>query len=84
MGALRRTIEETVAKKLFKGVVSRWEDRIMVTKLPTIMWDPSLADEMSRTFEELSRFIEGHTHTEERKRRRAPRSSNTRRLHYSC
>jgi hypothetical protein len=26
MGALRRTIEETIAKKLLKGVIPRWED----------------------------------------------------------
>jgi hypothetical protein len=31
MGALRRTIEETTAKKLFKDVVPRWSDRVIVT-----------------------------------------------------
>ncbi len=65
MGALRRTIEETTAKKLFKGAVPRWEDRVMVTKLPTINWDNALADDLCTTFEELSGHIEGHTHTEE-------------------
>lgn len=65
MGALRRTIEETVAKRLFKGVVPRWEDRVIVTKIATINWDAALADELCTTFEELSGFIEGHTHTEE-------------------
>lgn len=65
MGALRRTIEETIAKRLFKGVVPRWEDRVIVTKLSKINWDNSLADELCTTFEELSGHIEGHTHTEE-------------------
>lgn len=65
MGALRRTIEETIAKRLFKGAVPRWEDRVIVTKLPTINWDNALADDLCTTFEELSRHIEGHTHTEE-------------------
>jgi energy-coupling factor transporter ATP-binding protein EcfA2 len=65
MGALRRTIEETIAKRLFKGVVPRWEDRVIVTKLSTVNWDSALADDLCTTFEELSRHIEGHTHTEE-------------------
>ena len=60
MGARRRTIEETMAKRLFKGAVPRWEERIIVTKLPTINWDNSLADELCTTFEELSGHIDGH------------------------
>jgi hypothetical protein len=65
MAALRRTIEETVAKKLFKDVVGRWSDRVMVTKVTKISWDYQLADELCATFEDLSRYIEGHSHTDE-------------------
>lgn len=65
MGALRRTVEETVAKRVFKGVVPRWEDRVIVTGLARVKWDQGLVDELCRVFEELSRHIEGHTHTDE-------------------
>jgi wobble nucleotide-excising tRNase len=54
MGALRRTIEETIAKKLFKDVVPRWSDRVIVTGLRKIAWDDGLADELVTVYEELS------------------------------
>jgi hypothetical protein len=65
MGALRRTIEETVVKRLFKGIVPRWSDRVIVTKLRTIAWDNALADNFVGMYEELSAYIEGHSHTDE-------------------
>ena len=65
MAVLRRVVEEVVVKRLLKGVVPRWEDRVIVTKLPTINWDNGLADAFVSTYENLSRYIEGHTHSEE-------------------
>jgi len=65
MGALRRTIEEAVVKKLFKGIVPRWEDRVLVTKLRTVAWDNALADDFVDMYEDLSTYIEGHSHTDE-------------------
>jgi hypothetical protein len=65
MGALRRTIEETVVKRLFKGTVPRWSDRVIVTKLKTVAWDDALADELVDMYEELSAYIEGHSHSDE-------------------
>ena len=38
----------------------------MVTSLKKINWSNELAEELERAYEELSAFIEGHTHTEER------------------
>lgn len=65
MGALRRSIEEAVVKKLFKGIVPRWSDRVIVTKLRTVAWDNGLADELVDKYEELSAYIEGHSHSDE-------------------
>lgn len=65
MGALRRTVEETIAKRLFKGVIPRWEDRIIVTNIGKIAWDDGLADDLCEMFVQLSAFIEGHSHTDE-------------------
>lgn len=65
MGALRRTIEETVVKRLFKGIVPRWSDRVIVTKLRTVSWDNSLADSFVDMYEDLSAYIDGHSHTDE-------------------
>jgi hypothetical protein len=66
MAELRRTIEEIVPHHLFKQVVNRWTDRVMVTSLKKISWDDALAKEIEDAYEELSGFIEAHTHTEER------------------
>jgi hypothetical protein len=65
MANLRRTIEETTAKKLFKGVIPRWEDRVMVTSLKKVNWDNSLADALVTEYERLSAYIDAHSHTDE-------------------
>ncbi len=65
MAALRRTIEETMVNRLMKGVVPRWSDRVIVTGLRKIAWDSGLVEKMCETYEELSTYIEGHSHTDE-------------------
>lgn len=65
MGALRRTLEETVEKRIFRGIVSRWSDRVIVTGLRRVAWDNGLADELVDEYEALSAYIEGHSHTDE-------------------
>jgi len=63
-GQLRRTVEEIVPQFLFKEVVRRWTDRVMVTALKKINWDNALADEIVEIFEACSAIMEGHSHTE--------------------
>jgi len=65
MGALRRTIEETVVKRLFKEAVPRWSDQVRVTTLRQINWDTDQVEKICLLFEDLSRFVEGHSHTDE-------------------
>jgi hypothetical protein len=65
MGALRRTIEETTAKRFLKNVVPRWQDRVIVTALPNINWDDALVQGLVSAYEDLSAYIEGHSHTDE-------------------
>ena len=65
MGELRRTLEEIVPHFLFKSVVRRWTDRVMVTALTKVAWDQQLATGIVKTYEDISAFIEGHTHPEE-------------------
>jgi hypothetical protein len=65
MGDLRRVVEEIVAKKLLKDVVPRWNDRVIVTALPKINWDNALADQFVSIYEHLSRYIVGHSHSDE-------------------
>lgn len=64
-GQLRRTLEEVVQLHMFKEVVARWRENLMLTKLPSIHWDNALADEINDLVADLSRHIEGHSHTEE-------------------
>jgi hypothetical protein len=65
MEALRRTLEETVVKRLLKEVVPRWQDRVIVTGLKKINWDNSMCDELVELYEDLSSYIEAHSHTDE-------------------
>jgi hypothetical protein len=46
-------------------VVGRWRENLMITKLKTVNWDIALIDEIDRVMGDLSRHIEGHSHTEE-------------------
>jgi hypothetical protein len=63
-GQLRRTVEEIVPQFLFKEVVRRWTDRVMVTALKKVNWDNALVDELVEVFEACSAIMEGHSHTE--------------------
>lgn len=65
MGALRTTLEETVVRKVFKEAVPRWSDQVRVTTLRKINWDNDKIEEICELYEDLSRFIEGHSHTDE-------------------
>ena len=65
MGELRRTVEEIIPHYLLKQVVNRWTDRIIVTSLKKVNWDDALIEKIISTYEELSAYIEGHSHTEE-------------------
>jgi hypothetical protein len=37
----------------------------MVTRLKQVAWDNDAIDELDEVFSELSRFIEGHSHSDE-------------------
>jgi energy-coupling factor transporter ATP-binding protein EcfA2 len=65
MAKLRTTLEEIVPRYIFQNVVQRWTDRVIVTALPKVNWQQDKVLEIVRLFEELSCFIEGHSHTEE-------------------
>lgn len=65
MGALRRTVEETVVKRLFKDAVPRWSDQVRVTTLRVINWDNAEVEKICALFEDLSRYMEGHSHSDE-------------------
>ena len=66
MGELRRTVEEIIPHHLLKQVVNRWSDRIIVTGLKKVNWDDGLVADIISAYEDLSAFIEGHSHTEEK------------------
>ena len=66
MGELRRTVEEIIPHFLLKQVVTRWNDRIIVTGLKKVNWDEDIVADIISAYEDLSAYIEGHTHTEEK------------------
>lgn len=61
---LRTTLETVVQQHLFKDVISRWRENLMLTKIRQINWDNTLADEIFDLFGELSRYMVGHSHSE--------------------
>jgi hypothetical protein len=63
-GQLRRILEEIVPEYLFKDVVARYRENLMLTKVKQISWDNAVADKIDALFEELSRHVEGHSHSE--------------------
>jgi hypothetical protein len=65
MAELRRTVEEIIPHYLMKQVVNRWTDRIIVTGLKKVNWDHGLIADIISTYEVLSAYIEGHSHTEQ-------------------
>lgn len=65
MAELRRTIEEIIPHFFLKQVVNRWTDRIIVTGLKNINWDDRLVADIIKAYEDISAYIEGHSHTEE-------------------
>jgi DNA repair exonuclease SbcCD ATPase subunit len=63
--ALRSSYEAFIVFDLFNEVVLRFNERISFGRLKDIVWDPSIADDVIRGCERLSRYIEGHLHSDE-------------------
>lgn len=64
-GALRTTYEAFIIFELLNGVVLRFEERISFGRLSNIVWDHSIVSEVITKCEILSRYIEGHLHSDE-------------------
>lgn len=62
--ALRTCYEAFVIYDLFEEVVMRFDERISFGRLRGIKWDESIANEANVKYELLSRYIEGHLHTD--------------------
>lgn len=63
-GALRTTYEAFIIFELFQEVVMRFDERISPGRLTDIVWDASIAKDVKDKHEALSRFIEGHLHSD--------------------
>ncbi len=62
-GALRTTYEWFIIYKLLGGVVVRFDERISPGRLKDIIWDRDLFRKVMDKHESLSRYIEGHLHS---------------------
>lgn len=63
-GALRTTYEAFIIFELLNEVVMRFNERISFGRLKGIVWDRSLAEDVITACERLSRYIEGHLHSD--------------------
>lgn len=63
-GALRTTYEAFIIFDLFGEVVMRFDERVSFGRLKDIVWDKSISDEVVTRCEQLSRYIEGHLHSD--------------------
>jgi len=62
-GALRAAYEAFIIFDLFNKVVMRFDERVSFGRLKDIVWDKSIVDEVNDKCELLSRYIEGHLHS---------------------
>lgn len=62
-GALRTCYEAFIIFELFNEVVLRFDERVSFGRLKGVVWDKSIADEVTAKCELLSRYIEGHLHS---------------------
>lgn len=63
-GALRTTYESFIIYTLLGGVVIRWDERISPGRLKDIVWDKDIFQKVIDKHESLSRYIEGHLHSD--------------------
>lgn len=64
-GALRTCYEAFVMFDLFNQVIQRFSEPIMFMRLRGVVYDQQLIDETVEKFEFLSRYIEGHSHSDQ-------------------
>lgn len=64
-GALRSTYEAFVIYEVFGGVVERFAERISSSRLREIVFDRSILHEVDEKIGQLSRYIEGHLHSDQ-------------------
>ena len=62
-GALRTAYEAFIMFDLFNEVVTRFEERVSFGRLKGVVWDKTIAEEVVKKCELLSRYIEGHLHS---------------------
>jgi ABC-type dipeptide/oligopeptide/nickel transport system ATPase subunit len=62
--ALRSCYEALIIFELFKHVVMRFEERVSVERLKSIVWDKKIVEEIINKYGFLSRYIEAHLHTD--------------------
>jgi hypothetical protein len=63
-GYLRTSYEALVVFEVFRDVVARFEERINFGKLRDVRIDTELIEEIVTRFEDLSRFIDAHLHSD--------------------
>lgn len=63
-GALRTTYESFIVYNLLAGVVIRFDERISPGRLKDIVWDTDLFHNVINKHEYLSKYIEGHLHSD--------------------
>ncbi len=63
-GALRSAYEALIIFDLFNEVIMRFDERVSFGRLKDVVWDKSIAEEVVKKCELLSRYIEGHLHSD--------------------
>ena len=64
LGALRSCYEAFIVFDLFNEVVLRFDERLSFGRLREIVWDPQIVEDLITGCERLSRYMEGHLHSD--------------------
>lgn len=62
--ALRTSYESMVIFDLFEGVVQRFNERVSVDSLRSVVFDKTIIDELLDSFYQCCRYMEGHSHSD--------------------
>jgi ABC-type Mn2+/Zn2+ transport system ATPase subunit len=63
-GALRTSYEALIIFEMFNGVIERFNERLSFGRLSGVVIDNDIVDTVIKSCERLSRYIEGHLHSD--------------------
>ena len=62
---IRGGLESFIINNIFQGVIRRWQEELVISRLGDVNFDKSITDSVSNLYDDLCRFIDSHSHSAE-------------------